>query len=56
MADELEKVKPIKSITFVHEGRGSRHEYDKEGKFVRHVSLVDVPGDKSGVKYEYYEN
>ena len=39
MADEPEKATPIKSVTFSYDGRGSRHEYDRDGKFERHVSL-----------------
>lgn len=56
LADELEKIKPIKSVTFSYDGRGSRHEYSRDGKFERHVSLETEKGGEPKLETEYYED
>ena len=56
LADELEKVKPIKSITFMYDGQGSRHEYGRDGKLERHVSLITEKGGAPKYETEYYED
>ena len=56
LADELERVKPIKSVTYSYDGRGSRYECGRDGKIKRHVSLATEKGGEPKLEFEYYED
>ena len=49
-------MKPIKSVTFSFDGRGSRYEYGRDGKPKMHVSLGTEKGGEAKFEVEYYED